>query len=81
MTDTVSASSGNAGGSLEPTTASKLLRLLEVDKEPVTRQRLAIGAWLTDNTPTAALQCSLRANGYGFLLKRRPVPWHICQDP
>ncbi|WP_165759340.1 hypothetical protein [Mycobacterium decipiens] len=52
-----------------------------MDKEPVTRQRLAIGAWLTDNTPTAALQCSLRANGYGFLLKRRPVPWHICQDP
>lgn len=52
-----------------PSTASKLLRMLNVNHEPATRQRNAISAWLIDNTPTTALKCSLLANGYGLLLK------------
>lgn len=52
-----------------PTTASKLLRLLKVDREPATRQRVAISDWLTDHTPTSTLKCSLLANGYGLLLR------------
>lgn len=61
-----------AASSIQPTTASRLLRLLKVNGESATRQRLAISAWLLNNTPTAALRCSLRANGYGLLLPRLP---------
>jgi len=58
---------------LQPSTALRLLRLLKVDRESVTRQQSAISAWLLDHTPTAALRCSLRANGYGLLLPRLPA--------
>jgi hypothetical protein len=55
---------------VEPATAPELLRLLHVDHEPVARQWPAITEWLTDHTPTTALRCSLRANGYGYLLRQ-----------
>jgi hypothetical protein len=35
---------------------------------------LAISAWLADNDPTTASRFSLRANGYGLLLKRHSAP-------
>jgi hypothetical protein len=56
---------------IEPATAPELLRLLHVDHEPVARQWPAITEWLTDHTPTTSLRCSLRANGYGYLLRQR----------
>jgi hypothetical protein len=65
---TASTTYDNSAASIEPETAPELLRLLKVDHEPVTRQRPAITAWLTDHRPTTSLRCSLRANGYGFLL-------------
>ncbi|CAM3057648.1 hypothetical protein BST27_20860 [Mycobacterium intermedium] len=52
-----------------PNTASKLLRQLDANHEPATKQLAVIRAWLADNTPTSALKCSLIANGYGLLLK------------
>jgi hypothetical protein len=57
---------------VKPATTPELLRILHVDHEPVARQWRAINVWLTDHTATAALRCSLRANGYGYLL-RQPV--------
>jgi hypothetical protein len=54
-----------------PTTLPALLRLLEVDREPVLRQRDAIMVWLADNTPNPALLLSLLANNYGLLLQLR----------
>ncbi|MCV7079721.1 hypothetical protein [Mycobacterium szulgai] len=62
----------DAASEVEPSTALRLLRLLKVDGESVTRQQSAISGWLLDHTPTAALRCSLRANGYGLLLPRLP---------
>jgi hypothetical protein len=55
---------------MQPATAPELLRLLHVDHEPVARQWPAITEWLMDHTPTTSLRCSLRANGYGYLLRQ-----------
>ena len=60
-----------------PTTAAGLLRLLGIEHEPVLQQRVALAEWLECNTPTAELQLSLRANGYGLLLPR-PDHWQAC---
>lgn len=63
--------SRNCGtGLVKPATTPELLRLLDVDHEPVTRQWSAITEWLTDHTPTTPLRCSLLANGYGHLLRQ-----------
>lgn len=58
----------------EPSTAPQLLRLLRVHHEPVARQWPAVAAWLAQHTPTSSLTCSLRANGYGFLLNQVAKP-------
>jgi hypothetical protein len=54
-----------------PTTLPALLRLLGVDRQPVTTQCEAIVAWLDDNAPNRELLLSLFANGYGLLLQLR----------
>jgi hypothetical protein len=67
-------------GLVKPATTPELLRLLHVDHEPVARQWRAITVWLTDHTPTAALRCSLRANGYGYLLRQIVPEQHPTGD-
>jgi hypothetical protein len=67
-------------GLVKPATTPELLRLLHVDHEPVARQWRAITVWLTDHTPTTALRCSLRANGYGYLLRQAIQEQHPVGD-
>jgi hypothetical protein len=57
-----------SGAEFQPRTVPALLRLLGVSDRPVTEQWLAISEWLAENTPSAELRCSLRANGYGPIL-------------
>lgn len=67
-------------GLANPATTPELLRLLHVDHEPVARQWPAINEWLTAHTPTTALKCSLRANGYGYLLRQTVREQHPIDD-
>jgi hypothetical protein len=59
---------GRVQGLSGPSRLPALLRLLEVDHEPATRQREAITTWLADNAPSQELLVSLFANGYGLML-------------
>lgn len=65
----IGTASASAADLAEPETASALLRLLHVEHESVARQWPAITAWLSDHRPSTSLRCSLRANGYGYLLR------------
>lgn len=67
---TASATHGGTTGLTEPATAPELLRLLHVDHEPVAKQWPAITEWLSDHKAPISLRCSLRANGYGYLLRK-----------
>ena len=58
-----------------PATASALLRTLKVDDCSVKRQRKAIAEWLIGHAADPQLRRSLRANGFGLLVKpRQPLP-------
>jgi hypothetical protein len=65
--DDVHADAVGPGGA-QPTTLPALLRALDVDGAPVTRQKVAIRAWLDRNRANPALRLSLRRNGFGLLL-------------
>ncbi|ORV10371.1 hypothetical protein AWB95_15930 [Mycobacterium celatum] len=67
---TASATHGGTTALTEPATAAELLRLLHVEHEPVAKQWPVITEWLTDHKATISLRCSLRANGYGYLLRK-----------
>lgn len=72
-----------AGGHVKndgPTTLPELLRLLDVNDQPVGKQWYPILDWLTQNPPNAPLWRSLLRNGYGLQLEQaipgfqRPIP-------
>jgi hypothetical protein len=50
-------------------TLPALLRLLGMHREPLTQQVAGVKAWLADNAISPELTMSLRANGYGLLLR------------
>ena len=52
----------------QPTSVPALLRELSMDHASVENQKVALRAWLVDNTPDPALRLSLRGNGFGLLL-------------
>jgi hypothetical protein len=56
-------------GPEQPTSVPALLRELSMDHASVENQKVALRAWLIDNTPHSALRLSLRGNGFGLLLK------------
>ncbi|WP_322861200.1 hypothetical protein U8D42_06610 [Mycobacterium europaeum] len=64
-----------ATGPSQPNTLSALLRLLGVQNASAYQHRPALAQWFEQNTPSADLRVSLRANGYGvmFLSSLRPM--------
>ena len=64
-----------ATGSSQPNTLSALLRLLGVENASAYQHRPVLTRWFEQNTPSADLRVSLRANGYGvmFLSSLRPM--------
>lgn len=67
----------------QPTTTPELLRLLGVQNDSAGRHMVVLAEWLRSNTPSAELQLSLRANGYGQVLphpKRGWNPWKPVQE-
>ena len=66
----------------QPSTTPELLRLLGVQGASAGRHFVVLAEWLESNTPSAELQLSLRANGYGQVLphpKRGWNPWKPTQ--
>jgi hypothetical protein len=67
----------------QPRTTPELLRLLGVQDASAERHMVVLAEWLLSNTPSADLQLSLRANGYGQVLphpKRGWNPWKPVQE-
>lgn len=52
-----------------PATLPALLRLLGMNREPLSQQIEAVKAWLAHNTVSSELMVSLLANGFGLLVK------------
>ena len=58
-----------SSGSRGPATLPALLRLLGVNREPLSHQMQAVKAWQAHNTIGPELMVSLLANGFGLLVK------------
>ena len=76
IVDTMIKSTGEAatqGVTRTPETVSALLRTLHMDHSSVGQQLPVLQGWLTEHPPSRELRCSLRSNGYGRLLRERPL--------
>lgn len=61
------------GDTTAPATLSALLRTLHMDHSSVSQQTPVLRTWLSEHPPNQELRCSLRSNGYGRLLRERPL--------
>lgn len=65
----------NTPGFTQPSTLPALLRQLGLQTTSAYQHRPVLAEWFEQNTPSADLRISLRANGYGmlFLSSLRPM--------